>query len=60
MRSEMGIDPQSLSYVFLNEIMDHPYSNGGPGSDRIGCAKCNKRCTKFVKGVPKVPKFVSK
>ena len=42
MRSEMGIDPQSLSYVFLNEIMDHPYSNGGPGSDRIGCIKGSK------------------
>ena len=22
--SEVGIDPQSLSYGFLNEIMDHP------------------------------------
>ena len=23
-RSEVGIDPQSLSYGFINEIMDHP------------------------------------
>ena len=23
----------------LNEIMDHPCSNGGPGSDRMGCTK---------------------
>ena len=41
-RSEVGIGPQSLSYRFLNEIMDHPYSNGGPGSDRIGCIKGSK------------------
>ena len=43
------IDSQSLSYGFLNEIMDHPYSNGGPGSDRIACAKFCERCTKDSK-----------
>ena len=35
-RSEVGIGPQSLSYRFLNEIMDHPCSDGVPeaiGSD---------------------------
>ena len=42
----MGIDPQSLSYGFLNEIMDNPFLDGGPGSDRIGCTKFCKRCTK--------------
>ena len=46
-RYEMGIDPQSLSYGFLNEIMDHPCLDGGPGSDRIGYIKFNVRCTKF-------------
>ena len=54
MRSEMGIDPQSLSYVFLNEIMDHPYSNGGPGSDRIGCTKFCEECTKGSKVLSEV------
>ena len=47
-RSEVGIGPQSLSYGFLNEIMDHPCSDGGPGSDRIECTKFNEGCTKFV------------
>ena len=37
--SEVGISPQSLSHGFLNEIMDHPYSDGGPRSNRIGCTK---------------------
>ena len=46
-RSEVGIDPQSLSYGFLNEIMDHSYSDGSPKSDMIGCTKFNEVCTKF-------------
>ena len=34
-RSEMGIDPQSLSYGFPTEIMDHPCLDGGLGSNTI-------------------------
>ena len=47
MRSEVGIDPQSLTYGFLNEIVDHPCGNGGPVICWIGCAKFNEGCTKF-------------
>ena len=47
MCSEVRISPQSPSYGFLNEIMDHRCSDGGPGSDRIGCTKFNEGCTKF-------------
>ena len=46
MHFEVGIDPQSLSYGFLNEIMDNPCSDGGPGKDRIGCTKFCEGCTK--------------
>ena len=28
---KVGIDPQSFHYAFLNEIMDHPCSDGGLG-----------------------------
>ena len=38
-RFEVGIDPQTLSYGFQNEIMDHPCSNGGPIKNRIECTK---------------------
>ena len=48
-RSEVGISPQSVSYGFLNEIMDHPCLDGGLESDRIGCTKFNEGCTKFCK-----------
>ena len=44
-----GIAPQSLSYGFLNEIMDHPCSDGGLGSDRIRCTKFCKGCTEGSK-----------
>ena len=54
MRSEVRIGPQSLSYRFQNEIMDHPCSDWGPGSDRIECTKFNKGCTQFFKDVPNV------
>ena len=47
MRSKVGISPQTLPYGFLNEIMDDPCSDGGLGSDRIGCTKFNEECTKF-------------
>ena len=44
---EVGISPQSLPYGLLKEIMDHPCSDGGPESNRIGCTKFNERCIKF-------------
>ena len=49
MCSEVGIGPKSLSYVFLNEIMDNPYSDGGPESDMIGYTEFCKGCTKGSK-----------
>ena len=48
-RSKVGINPQSLPYGFLNEIMDHPCWNGGPGSTKIRCTKFNEGCTKGSK-----------
>ena len=48
--SKVGIGPQSLPYGFQNEIMNHPCSDGGPESNRIGCTKFNERCTKFCEG----------
>ena len=50
MRSEVGIDPQSLSYGFLNEIMTHSWLDGGPRITRLGC-------TKFYEGYTKGPKM---
>ena len=47
MHFEVGINPQLLPYGLLNEIMDHPCSDGGLGSDRIRCTKFNEGCTKF-------------
>ena len=41
-RSEVGIDPQSLSYGFLNEIMDNLCSDGVLRSNEIGCTKFNE------------------
>ena len=57
--SEVGIGPQSLSYEFLNEIMDHPCSDGGPRSGRIRCTKFNEGCTKFCEGCTKGSKVRS-
>ena len=57
MHSEVGIGPQSLSYGFLNEIMDHPCSDGGLENDRIGCTKFNEGCTKFCKKCTKGSKL---
>ena len=51
--SEVGIGSQTLPYGFLNEIMDHPYLDGGPESDKIGCTKFNEGCTKFCEGCTK-------
>ena len=55
----VGIDPQSLSYRFLNEIMDNPCSDGDPESDKIGCTKFNEKCTKFYEGCTKGSKVRS-
>ena len=38
-RSEVWIGPQLLCYGFLNLIMDHPCSDGSPGSNMIECTK---------------------
>ena len=47
--SEVGIDSQSLPYEFQNEIMDHPYSDGGSENNKIRCTACNEECTKGFK-----------
>ena len=57
MHSEVGIDPQSLAYGFLNEIVDHPCGNGGPVICWIGCTKFNEGCTKFCEGCTKGSKM---
>ena len=53
MLSEVGIGPKSLCYGFLNEIVAHPWSEGGHGITRIGCTKFCEGCTKGLKMVPK-------
>ena len=58
MRSEVGIGPKSLSYGFLNEIMTHPCSDGGPGSTRLGRTKFNEGCAKFCEECTKGPKVL--
>ena len=58
-RSKMGIGPQTLTYGFLNEIADHPCSDGGPESDRIRYTKFNEGCTKFCEGCNKGSKVRS-
>ena len=54
---KVGIGPQSLSYGFLNENMDHPCSDGSPENHRIGCTKFNEGCTKFGKKCTKGSKL---
>ena len=49
MRSEVRIGLQSLSYGFLNEIMNYSCLEGGPESDKIGYTKFNEGCAKFCK-----------
>ena len=49
MLSEAGIDPKSLCYGFLNEIVAHPWSEEGPGITKLGCTKFNEGCTKGQK-----------
>ena len=50
MRSEVRIDPQSLTYESLNEIMDNPCLNGG--SEFVGSDVPN-----LMKDIPRVPKY---
>ena len=49
MLSEVRIDPKSLCYGFLNEIVAHPWSEQRPGITRIGCTKFCEGCTKGPK-----------
>ena len=58
-RSEMGIGPKSICYGFLNEIMTHPCSDGGPGITKLGCTKFNEGCTKFCERCTKGSKMRS-
>ena len=57
MLSEVGISPKSLCYGFLNEIVAHPWSEGGPEIARLGYTKFNEGCTKFCEGCTKGPKM---
>ena len=41
--------PPNTSLWVPNEIMDHPCSDGGPISNRIGCTKFWEGCTKGSK-----------
>ena len=50
---EVGIDCKSLCYGFLNEIVAHPWLEGGPGITRLECTKFNEGCTKFCEGCTK-------
>ena len=59
MRSEVGIDPQSLYYGFVNKIMAHPCLDGGLESTRLGCTKFNEGYTKFCEGCIKGSKVRS-
>ena len=45
MLSEVGIGPKSLCYGFLNEIVAHPWLEGGPEITRLGCTKFCEGCT---------------
>ena len=52
MHFEVGINPQSLPYGFQNEIMDHPYSDGGPINNRSDVPNLMNDVPNFVKNVP--------
>ena len=58
MLSEVGIGPQSLSYGFLNEIMDHPCSDRVPKAIGYDVPNLMKDVPNFVKDVTRVPKCV--
>ena len=57
-RFEVGIGPQTLSYGFQNEIMDHPYSDGVPEAIGLDVPNFVKDVPNFLKDVPNVPKCV--
>ena len=59
MHSEVGIGPKSLCYGFLNEIVAHPWSEGGPGITKLECTKFKEGYTKFCEGRTKGPKMRS-
>ena len=52
----MGIGPQSLSYGFLNEIMDNPCSEWVLEVIRSNVSNLMKDVPNFMKDVPRVPK----
>ena len=58
MRSKVGIDPQSLSYGFLNEIMDHPCLEGVPEVIGSDVPNLMKDVPNLMKDVPRVPKCI--
>ena len=60
MLSNVGIDPQSLFYGFLNEIMNHSCSDGGPRRDRSNVPNLMKNVPNFMNDVPRVPKYISR
>ena len=57
---EVEIGPQSLSYGFLNEIMDHPCLDGVPESLGSDVPNLMKDVPNFVKNVPRVRKCFPK
>ena len=60
MHSEVGIDPQSLLYGFIKEIMDHLCSDGGLGSIRSYVPNLMKNVSNFVNDVPNFVKDVQR
>ena len=56
----MGINPKSLFYGLLNEIMAHPCSDGGPEALGSDVPNLMKDVPNFVKNVPRVQKCVPK
>ena len=52
MRSEVGIDPQSLCYGFSKEIMDHPRLNWISESVGLDVPNLMKDVPNLVKDVP--------
>ena len=58
MRSEVGIDPQSLCYGFLNEIWTIHVEMGVSESVGSDVPNLMKDVPNFVKDVPRVPKCI--
>ena len=53
--SKVGIDPQSLSYGFLNKIMDHTFSDGVLKVTGPDVPNLMNNVPNFMKEVPRVP-----